>query len=136
MSPQPIVASSVVIIDVASRVLLIRRGHEPGLGLWSLPGGSAQPGESPREAAAREALEETGLVVEIGRRLVTLPVELGPRQPYLVHCFRAHVVHGELRAGDDAAEALWCDSPTFRGLATTPRLGEILALAGWPENAL
>src|SRR5206468_4435057 len=57
------------------RMLVIRRGRGPSLGLWSIPGGRAEPGEELRETAAREVLEETGLTVQVGARLgrVLLP---------------------------------------------------------------
>src|SRR5580658_10947123 len=56
-----------VIRDDAGRLLLIKRGHEPGAGLWSLPGGRIEPGETDAEALVREMAEETGLQVEPGR---------------------------------------------------------------------
>ena len=52
--------------DADGRLLLIRRGNEPGRGLWSVPGGRVEPGESDAEAVVREMAEETGLVVEPG----------------------------------------------------------------------
>ncbi|HJY99567.1 MAG TPA: NUDIX domain-containing protein, partial [Streptosporangiaceae bacterium] len=55
-----------VITDSRGRLLLIRRGHEPGAGLWSLPGGRIEPGETDAEALVREMREETGLEVEPG----------------------------------------------------------------------
>ena len=58
-------AAGAVITDAAGRVLLVLRGHEPQSGRWSIPGGHVEPGETPAEAAAREALEETGLTVRI-----------------------------------------------------------------------
>ena len=109
MSPQPekrkpelVLCAGAVVRDASGRVLLVRRGHEPGLGLWSLPGGRVEAGEAPAAAAGREVLEETGLEVEVGDLLATF--ELGP---YLVHDFAATVVGGELAAGDDADEVGW-----------------------------
>ena len=47
-------------------LLLIRRGHAPSRGRWSLPGGRVEPGETAEQALVREVAEETGLVVEVG----------------------------------------------------------------------
>ena len=58
----PLVGVSAVIVD-AGRVALIKRGKAPLLGEWSIPGGMLELGETVRQGAEREALEETGLVV-------------------------------------------------------------------------
>ncbi|MFD1047221.1 NUDIX domain-containing protein [Kibdelosporangium lantanae] len=69
-----------VIHDTQGRLLLVRRAHEPGKGLWSLPGGRVEPGENDAEALARELFEETGLTVEPGLYFhpndLTVPPEL------------------------------------------------------------
>jgi len=62
--PRP-VASVAVVTLYQEHVLLVRRDKEPYRGKWSFPGGSIEPGETSREAARREALEETGLAVEV-----------------------------------------------------------------------
>jgi 8-oxo-dGTP diphosphatase len=62
--PRPVASVSVVTLD-DERVLLVRRAKEPYLGKWSFPGGSIEPGETAREAARREAMEETGIDVEV-----------------------------------------------------------------------
>ena len=56
-----------IVADGQGRLLMIKRGHEPGAGLWSIPGGRIEPGETDAEALVREMLEETGLTVEVGR---------------------------------------------------------------------
>jgi 8-oxo-dGTP diphosphatase len=112
-----------VIKDGGGRLLLIRRGHEPGAGLWSLPGGRIEPGETDQQAVSREVLEETGLVVNCGRLLgrAELP---GPDGSVIdVGDYLAVVTGGELAAGDDADDARWVtaaemdDLPLTKGLA-------------------
>ena len=63
--------------DDDGRLLVVRRAHEPGRGLWSVPGGRVEPGESDPVAVEREVLEETGLHVTVGIRVGTV-VRDGP----------------------------------------------------------
>ncbi len=72
-----VLAASAVITDSHGRVLLALRGTEPEKGRWSVPGGSVEPGGTLAEAAAREAFEETGLLVEIGRELWMVEIPTG-----------------------------------------------------------
>ncbi len=75
-------------------LLLIERGFEPHLGHWSLPGGVIDEGESAGEAAVRETLEETGLVVEVVRELGVVTGPLTGRGHGVYLC---SVVGGGLR---------------------------------------
>lgn len=61
---QPIVGVGAIVLR-GEEVLLVRRGKEPGLGEWSLPGGAVEVGETLEEAVRRELQEETGIEVEI-----------------------------------------------------------------------
>ena len=118
-----------VIKDGEGRLLLIKRGHEPGAGLWSLPGGRIEPGETDTEALVREMREETGLVVEAGRLLgaVRRPAQDG--NVIDIRDYAATVIGGTLRPGDDAADARWVSAEEMASLAITRGLVE--ALTSW-----
>jgi 8-oxo-dGTP diphosphatase len=107
----PLVGVGAVIIQ-DGRVLLIRRGHAPLLGEWSLPGGVLECGETLRQATIREAREETGLVVETGELLgvyerVIRSDDGRVRYHYVLIDFLCRRVEGALQAGSDAADVRW-----------------------------
>jgi 8-oxo-dGTP diphosphatase len=118
-----------VIKDDEGRLLLIKRGHEPGAGLWSLPGGRIEPGETDVEALTRELAEETGLEVQAGHLLGN--VQRPGRQGAIldIRDYAATVIGGTLSPGDDAADARWVDVAELSSLAVTDGLVE--ALTGW-----
>lgn len=120
-------ASAVIVADDA--IVLVQRGHEPMLGRWSVPGGRVEPGETLREAAAREAYEETGLEVTVGEELFSLVIPAGERS-FEVHDFAATVVGGTLRAGDDAADVRWVPFDELERLPLTDGLLGYLERAG------
>jgi ADP-ribose pyrophosphatase YjhB (NUDIX family) len=118
-----------VIKDGQGRLLLIKRGHEPGAGLWSLPGGRIEAGETDAEALVREMLEETGLQVEPGRLLGSVKRPGRDGDVIDIRDYAATVVSGTLRAGDDAADARWVSVADLGSLAVTE--GLIEALTAW-----
>jgi 8-oxo-dGTP diphosphatase len=108
---RPIVGVGAVIVD-GRRAVVVRRAAEPLAGVWSIPGGVLELGETLRAGVAREALEETGLTVEVHGVLDVferiLPDRDGRTQfHYVLIDFLCTRVSGELRAGADAAEARW-----------------------------
>jgi 8-oxo-dGTP diphosphatase len=115
-----------VITDSRGRLLLIKRGHEPGAGLWSLPGGRIEPGETDAEALIREMLEETGLTVEPGRLLGLVQRPGAGGDVIDIRDYTATVIGGTLRAGDDAADARWVAAGELGRLELTEGLVEIL----------
>jgi 8-oxo-dGTP diphosphatase len=118
-----------VIKDDHGRLLLIKRGHPPGAGLWSLPGGRVEPGETDTEALKREMREETGLVVDPGGLLGTVRRPGQDGDVLDIRDYVATVAGGTLRAGDDAAEARWVTISELAGLPITDGLVE--ALTSW-----
>ena len=109
----PLVGVGAVIIEIEnSRVLLVKRAHPPLQAQWSIPGGVLEVGELVREAAIREAREETGLIVEPGELLgvydrVLRNTEQRVQYHYVLIDFLCRRVGGELQAADDAAEVRW-----------------------------
>lgn len=115
MAPPPagtrVPAVGAVVRDDRDRVLLVRRGHDPGRGLWSVPGGRVRPGESARDAVVREVEEETGVRIVV-TGLAGFVERPGPHGVvYEIEDFFARVEPGtdphHLLAGDDADEAQW-----------------------------
>jgi 8-oxo-dGTP diphosphatase len=98
------------IVFQEDRVLLIKRGQEPGLGIWSIPGGAVDVGETVERAVQREIKEETGLEVEV-RDLVAVFERIQPDPEgkifyhYVVLDYLCLVQGGCLKADSDAAEA-------------------------------
>jgi ADP-ribose pyrophosphatase YjhB (NUDIX family) len=110
-----------VATDAQGRLLLVRRANEPGRGLWSLPGGRVEPGESDAEALTREVAEETGLAVRVGGLIGR--VRIGT---YDVGDYACVVEGGTLAAATDALDAGWLDPRT---VPTTP--GLVATLTEW-----
>lgn len=107
----------VVVHDDRDRLLLVRRGVDPGKGLWSLPAGFVDAGEDPRAAAAREAREETGLIVEVGEIVDVYPGQHDRGGASFFLAFRAVVTGGTLQAADDALDAAFFDRAALPPLA-------------------
>ena len=104
----PLVGVGAIIIE-GDRVLLVKRAHPPIQGQWSIPGGVLEVGELVREAAVREAREETGLIVEPGELLgvydrILRDPEQRVQYHYVLIDFLCRTIGGELSAASDAAE--------------------------------
>jgi 8-oxo-dGTP diphosphatase len=119
-----------VIQDAAGRLLLIKRGHAPGTGLWSLPGGRIEPGETDAQALVREMQEETGLLVEAGALIGAVRRAAGNGRVFDIRDYAATVIGGTLQAGDDAAEARWVAAAELSALPITDGLLETLTCWG------
>ena len=110
------------------RVLLIQRAHPPAQGRWSLPGGRVERGEALHAALAREMLEETGLVVEVGP-LVEVVELIDPAYHFVVCDYLCARRGGELRAGDDASDARFVPVSELGSLGCTEKVIAVVARA-------
>jgi 8-oxo-dGTP diphosphatase len=126
VSGSRILCVGAVVTDGRGRLLLIQRGHEPGKGLWSLPGGRVEPGETAADALVREMEEETGLAVEPGRLIGTVERPGPAGDVFDIQDYAATVTGGTLRPGDDAADVRWVRPGEMAVLPVTEGLIEIL----------
>jgi mutator protein MutT len=129
---QPLVGVGAVIVE-AGRVLLVKRGHPPLAGEWSIPGGVLEVGETVREAAVREALEETGLTVEPADLLgvfdrVIFDETGRTKYHYVLIDFLCRRIAGEPQAAGDAAEARWFTKEELAKLSLAKDTAEVIRL--------
>jgi 8-oxo-dGTP diphosphatase len=125
----PLVGVGAIIVE-QDRVALVKRGHPPLAGEWSIPGGVLEVGEMLREAAVREAQEETGLTVEPGQVLGVYDrlIRDGDRirYHYVLIDFLCRRVAGELKAGSDADAVGWFKRDEIDGLNLAPETAEVV----------
>lgn len=120
-----------VLIREGDRYLLIKRAAEPDAGLWSIPGGLVEIGERGKEAAVREAEEETGLRVEIERVLGVVDKIIRDKASrikyhFVIIDYLAKPRGGSLRAMSDALEARWVRDEELTDYELSPTLVELL----------
>jgi acetyl-CoA carboxylase carboxyl transferase subunit beta len=126
-SARSIIVSERIVVGVGvavvedEQILLVKRGRDPGRGLWAVPGGKVEPGEAMKEAARRETLEETGLDVAVGD-VIWVGEHIDADHHIVLIDFTARVMGGDLRPGDDADEALWVPLAEAKGYPLTPTM--------------
>ncbi len=108
---RPRVGVGAIVIH-AGRVLLVQRGIDPSRGLWAIPGGSLELGETIQAGAEREILEETGIVIRAGEPVFTFDfferdAEERIRFHYVIVDVIGEYVSGRVQSADDAADARW-----------------------------
>ncbi len=122
---RPEVCVGAVAVD-RDRILMIRRGHGPGAGWWSVPGGRVEHGETLAEATVRELREETGLEGVCGG-LVGWVERLDGPEHFVIFDFAVTVLDPmPPTAGDDAAEAAWVPLDELCELRLVDGLAELL----------
>jgi 8-oxo-dGTP diphosphatase len=130
---RPILAVSAAIFR-ANKVLIVRRARPPAGGLYTLPGGGVEVGETLVEAVAREVREETALTIEpvalAGyREAIVRNADGRVERHFVILPFAARWIAGEPVLNEELSEAMWLDPPQIAGLETTAGLAEIVATA-------
>lgn len=122
---RPTLAVGAVIFDGDGRVVLVQRGKPPLEGRWTLPGGSVELAESLQEATAREAAEETGLIVDVGPLVeIYEHVSTDPdgviEFHYVILDYVCRLTGGTLRAASDARDAAFAAEADFDRYRVSP----------------
>jgi ADP-ribose pyrophosphatase YjhB (NUDIX family) len=130
---RPFLAVSAAIVR-AGEVLVVRRARAPADGLFSLPGGVVEIGETLTQALIREVREETSLAIEpVGlagfREAITRDRDGRVERHFVILPFAARWLAGEPVLNEELSEARWLRPAELAGLPTTPGLGEIVASA-------
>jgi len=130
---RPFLAVSAAIVR-DGKLLVGRRARPPAHGVYTLPGGVVELGETLVEAVAREIREETGMAIEpvalAGfRETVVRDAQDRVERHFVILCFAARWQAGEPMLNEELSEAHWIDPAELAGLTTTPGLAEIVAAA-------
>jgi len=116
------------------KVLIVRRARPPASGVFTLPGGGVEAGETLHEAVVREVQEETGLAIEpialAGHREVVVRDGDGrASRHFVILCFASRWVAGEPQLNEELSDARWLKPAELADLKTTEGLAEIVAAA-------
>jgi 8-oxo-dGTP diphosphatase len=130
---RPFLAVSAAIMR-DGRILVVRRARPPANGLFTLPGGVVEVGETLVEAVEREVREETGLAIEplalAGfREAVVRDAQDRVERHFVILCFAARWSAGEPVLNEELSEARWLDPAELASLPTTPGLADIVKAA-------
>lgn len=125
---------AVIFDQQREKILLVKRGHPPAKGYWSIPGGLVERGETLRQACQREIVEETGLQIEPREQVAVLERVIGaasaPDYHFIIIDFWAQLGQQQTAcAGSDVVEVRWVGRDQLAALQTTAGLGDVVAHA-------
>jgi len=120
------------------KILLVKRASSPGKGFWAIPGGLVELGETAREAAERELLEETGVSVRAREAFfifdfIDRDAEGKIKYHYIIVDFLADYLGGEPKAADDVSDARWVSPAEAAALNLSPTTRKLLVQMGFIE---
>jgi 8-oxo-dGTP diphosphatase len=128
---RPRIGVAVLVTDDKSRLLLGRRGKEPNLGAWVIPGGGIEHGETWKDAARRELQEETGLdITPAGDQQPYILEIIGSNEHRIILCVRATLAGGELKPSSDLLDARFFSYSQFPE-NVSPAILPVLKAFGW-----
>ena len=126
----PMIGVGVVVVRDGA-ILLVQRGRPQAYGRWAVPGGRVELGETARQAAAREALEESGVVVDVGDVIwvgdsIIRDAAGRIEYQYVLIDFVARYVSGEPMGASDALDVRWVREQDVAGLPLTATMPPLL----------
>lgn len=132
---KPIVGVGAIVVR-EGKVLLVKRAAAPSRGLWAIPGGSLELGETLQRGAEREILEETGIRIRAGAPVYAfdfIEYDTSNRLQYhfVVVDVEAEYVGGEVQAADDALDARWVSPEDLQGMPVSRNTLKILKARGF-----
>lgn len=134
----PVVGIGAVVIH-EGRVLLVRRGVAPSRGLWAVPGGALELGETLQRGAEREILEETGVAIRAREPVYAFDFferdgDGRIRFHFVIVDVAADYIGGDVKGADDALEARWLAPEDLEGLAVSKNTLKLLRAVGFLEK--
>jgi ADP-ribose pyrophosphatase len=135
---RPIVGIGAVVVH-EGRVLLVRRGAAPSRGLWAVPGGSLELGETLQQGAEREILEETGVTIRARDPIYAFDFferdgDGRIRFHFVIVDLAADYIRGNAKGADDALEARWLTPEVLEGLPVSKNTLKLLRAVGFIKN--
>jgi 8-oxo-dGTP diphosphatase len=131
---RPIVGVGAVVMTGDGRVVLVKRGHEPLAGQWSLPGGALEVGETLEAGVAREIREETGLIVDVGPLVelfdrILIDDDGAVQYHFVLADYLCRPRQGRLEAGTDVDDVALADPDALEPYGLTEKARGVIAQA-------
>lgn len=127
---KPVLAVGAVVFK-DDKILLVKRGNAPAENMWAIPGGKVELGETLKEAAQRELLEETGIRIKAGDPVYSFEViQRNESGKILFHYFivdlEAQYLSGDIKPADDAKDAAWISEENLNKIKVNPNTLKLL----------